>query len=147
MSILGSLNGVATTASAVGKAMGPAILGGTFSLGVKKGYMILPWWTLAFIASLSALPVFWCKENDQFSESADTDGNDNGLVNANGNEVERGEASLYQEDTDGETRGWGERENLNKGNAGGIGFVRSDKQHHKTGPGGRRACENRQEDD
>ncbi|EEQ86558.2 MFS transporter [Blastomyces dermatitidis ER-3] len=147
MSILGSLNGVATSASAVGKAIGPAILGGTFSLGVKKGYMILPWWTLAFIASLSALPVFWCKENDHFSESADTDGDDNGLVTANGNEVERGEASHYQEDTDGETRGWEDRETLKKGNAGGNGFVRSDQQYHKGGLGGRRAHENGQEDD
>ncbi|EGC46044.1 MFS transporter [Histoplasma capsulatum var. duboisii H88] len=92
VSILGTLNGVATGASAVGKAIGPATLGGTFSLGVKKGYMILPWWTLAFIASLSALPVFWLKEDDHLNQSGDAgDDDDSGLRNANGTEEERGE--------------------------------------------------------
>ncbi|EDN08085.1 conserved hypothetical protein [Histoplasma mississippiense (nom. inval.)] len=91
VSILGTLNGVATGASAVGKAIGPATLGGTFSLGVKKGYMILPWWTLAFLASLSALPVFWSKEDDHLNQSGDAgDDDDSGLRNANGTE-ERGE--------------------------------------------------------
>ncbi|OAX82586.1 hypothetical protein ACJ72_03063 [Emergomyces africanus] len=110
VSILGTLNGVATSASAVGKAMGPAILGGTFSLGVKKGYMILPWWTLAFMAGLSALPVFWVKENEQLSHKADDDNDNNGFANANGNDEERAEVSGYQGASEEETGAGEERD-------------------------------------
>ncbi|PGH17927.1 hypothetical protein AJ79_00826 [Helicocarpus griseus UAMH5409] len=85
VNVLGRLNGVATSVSAIGKAVGPATLGGAFSLGVKKGYMILPWWTLGVIGALSALPVFWSEENDQFGQSTDDDDDDDGnaFLNAN----------------------------------------------------------------
>lgn len=53
--ILGTLNGVSTSVSALGRAAGPAIGGLTFSYGVVKGYVILPWWTLAFFAVLGRL--------------------------------------------------------------------------------------------
>ncbi|OAL64390.1 MFS transporter [Trichophyton rubrum] len=75
VSVLGTLNGVATSASAIGRAIGPAALGGVFSIGVKAGYMIIPWWTLAFIAAISALPAFWIIETDGFA--GDTGEQDN----------------------------------------------------------------------
>ncbi|OJD11862.1 hypothetical protein AJ78_07449 [Emergomyces pasteurianus Ep9510] len=115
VSILGTLNGVATSASAAGKAMGPAILGATFSLGVKKGYMILPWWTLAFMASLSALPVFWVEENDQFSQKTDGDDDNHGYTTTNGNDEERVEVSRYQDASDEEAGARAEREITKKG--------------------------------
>lgn len=79
--VLGTLNGVATSVSAVGRAAGPAIGGGTFSWGVKRGYVILPWWTLAFLSALGAIPVFWLVEMDGFggaeaSDSEDEDGDE-----------------------------------------------------------------------
>ncbi|KKZ60096.1 hypothetical protein EMCG_00787 [[Emmonsia] crescens] len=145
VSILGTLNGVATSASAAGKAMGPAILGGTFSLGVKKGYMILPWWILAFMASLSALPVFWAKENGQFSQSVDDDDDDNGFTNANGNEEARGEVPGDQDGSDGETEEE-EREAMKEGTALGEGFGGATRQDDDTGSEERSGRENRQED-
>ncbi|DAA74831.1 TPA_exp: Uncharacterized protein A8136_2249 [Trichophyton benhamiae CBS 112371] len=75
VSVLGTLNGVATSASAIGRAIGPAALGAIFSIGVKAGYMIIPWWTLAFIAAISALPAFWIIETDGFA--GDTEEQDN----------------------------------------------------------------------
>ena len=60
--ILGTLNGVSTSVSALGRAAGPAIGGWTFSRGVEKGFIITPWWTLAAFASLGALPVWWIVE-------------------------------------------------------------------------------------
>ena len=69
--VLGTLNGVATSASAVGRATGPAILGSMFSYGVKKGFMIIPWWTLTVIAVLSSLPSFWIVEMDGSGEDND----------------------------------------------------------------------------
>ena len=64
--ILGTLNGVSTSVSALGRAAGPAIAGWTFSYGVEKGYVILPWWTLAICAVLGAIPVWWLVELDGF---------------------------------------------------------------------------------
>ncbi|KAH1702841.1 hypothetical protein KXX23_007318 [Aspergillus fumigatus] len=66
LSVLGTLNGVATSVNALGRAAGPALIGAAFSYGVNKGYVILPWWLLAFFAALSAVPVFWVDETDGF---------------------------------------------------------------------------------
>lgn len=64
--ILGTLNGVATSISALGRAAGPAIGGTTFSLGVDAGYVIVPWWILAVFAALGAIPVWWLVEMEGF---------------------------------------------------------------------------------
>ncbi|EEH16239.2 hypothetical protein PABG_06326 [Paracoccidioides brasiliensis Pb03] len=103
VSVLGTLNGVATSVSAIGKAVGPAALGGAFSLGVKKGYMILPWWMLGIIGTLSALPVFWAQESDRFVHNSDDNDCDDesGFTNADGNVEEDGELPQYQDDHDG----------------------------------------------
>lgn len=74
--VLGTLNGVATSVSAIGRAAGPAIGGGTFSWGVKRGYVILPWWTLAFLSALGAIPVFWLVEMDGFGGADVSDSED-----------------------------------------------------------------------
>ena len=64
--ILGTLNGVATSLSAIGRATGPAVGGWTFSLGLDKGYIIMPWWTLAAFGMLGAVPVWWLVEMEGF---------------------------------------------------------------------------------
>ena len=64
--ILGTLNGVATSISAIGRAVGPAIAGWTFSVGVRKGYAILPWWTLASFAILGAIAPWFLVEMEGF---------------------------------------------------------------------------------
>ena len=66
--VLGTLNGVATSVSAVGRAVGPAATGAAFSYGVRCGYIILPWWLLAVIGGVSALPVFWTVEPEGSSD-------------------------------------------------------------------------------
>ena len=84
--ILGTLNGVATSVSALGRAAGPAIGGSTFSLGVDTGYVIVPWWILAALAAIGAVPVWWLVEMEGFggasgdsdSEDSDLDENDDG---------------------------------------------------------------------
>jgi hypothetical protein len=69
--ILGTLNGIATSVGAIGRALGPAIGGSTFTYGVKIGYVILPWWTLSLIATLAAIPSFWVVEGEGFGGDAD----------------------------------------------------------------------------
>lgn len=63
---LGTLNGIATSASAVGRAAGPALAGLVFSAGIKKGYLIAPWWFLTAIAIIAAVPVWWLVEGEGF---------------------------------------------------------------------------------
>lgn len=76
LSVLGTLNGVGTSVAAFGRAAGPAVTGATFSFGVKRGYVIIPWWFLALFSVFSAVPVFWTVETDGFGhdeEDADED--------------------------------------------------------------------------
>lgn len=73
LKVLGTLNGVATSISALGRAAGPALAGATFSLGADIGYMILPWWTLAFIAVIGAIPAWWLVEMEGFGRGNDSE--------------------------------------------------------------------------
>jgi hypothetical protein len=72
LQLLGTLNGVATSLSAVGRAAGPAIAGGAFTFGVDIGYVTIPWWTLAFFAVLGNVPVWWLKEMDGFGDAEES---------------------------------------------------------------------------
>lgn len=74
--VLGTLNGVATSVSAIGRAAGPAIGGSTFTLGVKHGWVIAPWWLLAAIAALAAIPVFWVVEGEGFGGDDEVEDSD-----------------------------------------------------------------------
>lgn len=79
---LGTLNGMATSVSAVGRAAGPALAGLIYSAGVKKGYVIAPWWFLAGIAIIAAIPIWWLVEgegfggDDEVSDEEDDDDDD-----------------------------------------------------------------------
>ncbi|KAJ5934348.1 glutamate carboxypeptidase [Penicillium verhagenii] len=64
MTVLGTLNGVGTSVSALGRAAGPALIGTAFSYGVKRGYMIIPWWLLSALALWSVVPAFWIVEQE-----------------------------------------------------------------------------------
>ncbi|KAK2749672.1 hypothetical protein FQN57_005894 [Myotisia sp. PD_48] len=109
MRVLGTLNGVATTVTGVGRAAGPAILGAVFSAGVKAGYIVIPWWMLAGLALLSAVPIFWLVETEGFmgadaeEDDDDDDGNDNGDDNCNENLQGHGERSCSETETETDT--------------------------------------------
>lgn len=69
--LLGTLNGIATSVGAIGRACGPAIGGAVFTVGVQKGYVIAPWWLLAAIATVAAIPTFGLVEGDGFGGDED----------------------------------------------------------------------------
>ncbi|KAI1334076.1 major facilitator superfamily domain-containing protein [Xylariaceae sp. FL0016] len=69
LNILGTLNGFATTFSALGRALGPALAGALFSWGVKNGMIGIPWWTLALIAMVGAIPAWMIVEGEGPSRS------------------------------------------------------------------------------
>ncbi|KAL4929454.1 MFS transporter [Aspergillus undulatus] len=70
LSVLGTLNGVATSVSALGRAAGPALLGPIFSLGLKAGYIIIPWWFLSFLSVVSGIPTLFIVEGDGFQRQS-----------------------------------------------------------------------------
>lgn len=71
LSVLGTINGLATSVSAVGRAVGPSIGGGLFTWGVKRGYVIVPFWTLSAISLVAAIPTFWLVEGKGFGGEDD----------------------------------------------------------------------------
>ncbi|CAI6337806.1 unnamed protein product [Periconia digitata] len=71
LQVLGTINGLATSVSAVGRAAGPAIGGNLFSYGVKKGYIILPFWSLSAFALAAWIPTLWLVEGDGFGDDPD----------------------------------------------------------------------------
>ena len=74
--LLGTLNGVATSTSAVGRGMGPFLAGAAFSWGLERGYVIVAWWMLGAIAILGAIPIFFLEEMDGFNKTPDDEESD-----------------------------------------------------------------------
>lgn len=67
LKILGTLNGVGVSVSAIGRAAGPAIVGEAFTESIKLGYVIIPWWILTVLSIAAAVPAFYILESDGFS--------------------------------------------------------------------------------
>ena len=79
--ILGTLNGIAVSVSALGRAAGPFLAGWTFTVGVQHSIGVLPWWFLALCAAAAAVPVWWLEEGKSFAErERDTKGRSDGEV-------------------------------------------------------------------
>ncbi|KAI1152629.1 major facilitator superfamily domain-containing protein [Nemania diffusa] len=101
LSILGTLNGFATTFSALGRASGPALTGLAFSWGVKNNMIGAPWWILGLIAAVGALPVWMIADGDgprvESSDSSDAEDTDD----ARGEACEEAIVFDEEEDTDG----------------------------------------------
>ncbi|RDL33327.1 uncharacterized protein BP5553_08766 [Venustampulla echinocandica] len=103
--ILGTLNGVAVSVSAIGRAVGPAIGGVAFTWGLEKGYVITPWWLLGTLAAIGAIPIWYLVEMDGFdkSESDLSDEEDENLLDPideseNGAILEGDEVLTYYDD-------------------------------------------------
>jgi hypothetical protein len=72
LQVLGTLNGIATSIAALGRACGPFIAGQTFTWSISAGYIIVAFWLLA-IASIIGHILMWFIENgDGFSNSGST---------------------------------------------------------------------------
>lgn len=82
--VLGTLNGFATSFSAIGRALGPLLAGSMFTVGVNKVYVIVPWWLLALIGFIGAVPVFYLVEGEGFGG----DQNDEGEISDDEDEQE-----------------------------------------------------------
>ena len=69
--VLGTLNGFATSFSAIGRAIGPLIGGLAFTAGVEAGYVVAPWWMFTVIGVVAAVPVWLLEEKEGFGGDDD----------------------------------------------------------------------------
>lgn len=74
--ILGTLNGFATTFSGLGRALGPALTGSTFTYGVQRGYVTPAWGLLAIVGFMQAIPAWMIVEGSGFAHIPDSDDED-----------------------------------------------------------------------
>lgn len=85
LTVLGTVNGIATSFSAIGRAAGPTIGGAAFSWGVKEGYVVTPFWTLAFVAALTCVPAWYLVDGEGFG---DDDGEDESADGEDGEDID-----------------------------------------------------------
>ncbi|RMZ68528.1 MFS transporter [Pyrenophora seminiperda CCB06] len=78
--VLGTINGLATSFSALGRAVGPTLTGGLFTWGVKRGYVIVPFWFLSAVAFIALIPTLWLVEGKGFGDESDIDDEENVIL-------------------------------------------------------------------
>jgi hypothetical protein len=66
--ILGTVNGITTSIGALGRAIGPTIVGYAFTWGVHHGYLVAPFWILAVLGLCALVPLIWAVEGDGFGD-------------------------------------------------------------------------------
>ena len=71
LAVLATLNGIATSVSAIGRAAGPAIGGNLLGWGVKRSLAWLPWWVFAAISVVGAVASLWLVEGEGFGAEED----------------------------------------------------------------------------
>ncbi|KAK0656558.1 major facilitator superfamily domain-containing protein [Cercophora newfieldiana] len=105
--ILGTLNGYATSFSGLGRAVGPALTGAVFSIGVQRDYVIAPWWLLAGIAIMGAVPAWFIIEGEgpsrmeESDEEEEEEEEEETLVSVDDDEIDRN-VGLMEGVSDGE---------------------------------------------
>jgi hypothetical protein len=70
---LGTLNGWATSVSALGRAAGPGLGGAFFTLGARQNCVGLPFWLFTVIAILSNIPLYYIVEGAGFGDDPEED--------------------------------------------------------------------------
>ena len=68
LKVLGTINGMATSVSAIGRAAGPFIAGNVFTWGIKNGYIVAPFWVLSAIAAVTPIAALWLIEGEGFGQ-------------------------------------------------------------------------------
>lgn len=70
--VLNTLNGVAVSTSAVGRALGPWVGGLLMSFGVESGWGIAPWWFLAAAGIANHVSTWWLVEGEGIKSESET---------------------------------------------------------------------------
>jgi hypothetical protein len=73
LQLLGTINGIATSVAAIGRASGPYTAGRMLTWSVSSGYGVPAWWYLAFVSLLGHIVTYWIEDSPGFSQE-DTHG-------------------------------------------------------------------------
>jgi len=79
IAVLGMLNGVAVSISAISRALGPWVAGTAFTWGVGVGYVIVPWWILSVFGVMGHLSTWWLVEMDGIRRAGVAEGEEEGI--------------------------------------------------------------------
>ncbi|KAF2772418.1 MFS general substrate transporter [Teratosphaeria nubilosa] len=61
-SVLGTVHGIAQSASSATRTLGPVVAGWLYGVGLRRGVVGLAWWCMAFVAILGAVAGRWVRE-------------------------------------------------------------------------------------
>ncbi|KAF2670730.1 putative MFS transporter [Microthyrium microscopicum] len=70
LQVLGTLNGIATSIAAIGRACGPFIAGQTLTWSISAGYIVAAFWLLAIVSIFGHLLMYWIENGDGFGDSS-----------------------------------------------------------------------------
>lgn len=60
--VLGRIHGLAVSQASLSKAIGPAVAGVLFGMGLKAGAVGIAWWALAGVSVVGAIVALWLRE-------------------------------------------------------------------------------------
>ncbi|KAG9787325.1 MFS general substrate transporter, partial [Aureobasidium melanogenum] len=63
-SVLGTVNGAASSTACLARALGPVVTGYIHSAGLKLGYSGLAWWAGGLVCAVGALESYWMEESE-----------------------------------------------------------------------------------
>lgn len=63
-SVLGTVNGAASSAACLARALGPIVTGSIHAAGLKLGYSGLAWWAGGLVCLVGALESYWMAESE-----------------------------------------------------------------------------------
>lgn len=86
--VLGTLNGIATAVSALGRGVGPTFGGWLFSTGQKVNCVVLPYFALAFVTALGFIPLSGMIEMEGPSARDKQDNEDTALITTDEEDVD-----------------------------------------------------------
>lgn len=61
--VLGRIHGLAVSLASLSKAVGPAVAGVLFGIGLKEGVVGTAWWALAGVSVVGAIVALWLRED------------------------------------------------------------------------------------
>jgi MFS family permease len=88
VAVLATVNGIATSVSAVGRAAGPALAGSMFTWGAREGFVVAPFWMLGFVGVLGGVASFFLEEGEGFGDDGVEDIGEEGQGDVVGAEEE-----------------------------------------------------------
>jgi hypothetical protein len=77
--VLGTVNGIATSLGAIGRAIGPSLAGIVFTWGVTNNYLVSSFWLMAFMGLIALPPLYFVVEGKGFGDDGEETESEGGV--------------------------------------------------------------------